>query len=132
MSPIDQIRAERAKIAQQRAALEKRDAELAVAERVLAEFDGVTIVPVPPEAVQVQPYSGREPSRRDKVLDVLAEGALWATSAEINRAVARKFGFLIKPSSFHPLLTDLKNEGVILRDGNKLALKSRIEQEEAI
>ena len=129
MEPLEQIRAERAQIVQQRAALDKRDAELAIAERVLAGMSGVS-PPITPFVVTA--HSNKEPSRKDKVLDILSDGPLWMTSSSINLSVARKYGQLIKPSSFHPLLTDLKNEGVILRDGNKLALKSRIEQEEAI
>lgn len=133
MSDLQKIREARADLARQRAALERRDAELAVAEKVLAEFGDVT-VSTPPQSVQQTQQrtldiilSSPPASRRERVLQALSGEKVWMTSAEINRAIAKRHGMLIKGTSLYPMLTVLKNEGVIVRDGDKMALKSRVE-----
>lgn len=68
-------------------------------------------------------------SRRELVMEAMTDGPMWQTSKDINFAIARKHGFHIKGSSFFPMLTALKNEGVIIRDGDKMALKSRLDKE---
>lgn len=127
MSNLDTIRERRAAIAAQRTSLDREDAELAVAERVLARMAGEEPAPVNAMTSLVRPRDAL--SRRDKVLDVLSGEAVWMNSREINAAIFKKHGAFIKGSSFFPMLTTLKNEGVILREGDKMALKSRVDKE---
>lgn len=125
MSSLDLIREKRAEIARQRAALEKQDAELAVAERVLAEFEGIVVPPTP----QIGFEFGSPPpatSRRERVVEALSGSKLWMTSAEINQAIAERYGALIKATSFYPMISLLTKERVLVRKKDKLALQSRI------
>ena len=124
MSNLVTIRSERAKIALQVAALQKRDSDLAIAEKVLAEFEGAA---TPPVAMADAPAMRRAGTRRDRIIEALENGDLWKTSGQINQAIAKASGFFIKNSSLYPMLTTLKNEDVIVRDGDKMALKSRLE-----
>lgn len=130
MSSLQKIRDERAELARQRAALERRDAELAVAEKVLAEFEGIP-------ATELAAISGTErfsmkmpvpttSTRRELVIEALSGEKVWMTSGEINKAIYKRHRFMIKTSSLYPMLTVLKNETVIVRDGDKMALKSRV------
>lgn len=128
MSSLQKIRDKRAELALQRAALERQDAELAIAEKVLAEMEGVKASPSPqqPFEFDAPPQPSVHPSRRELVMEALGGEKVWMTSAEINKEVFRRHRFLIKTSSLYPMLTVLKNEGVIVRDGDRMALKSRV------
>lgn len=123
------IRAKRAELARQRAALEKQDAELAIAERVLAEMEGVK-ASSPQQTFEIV-LSAPSGSRRERVLEALGGDKIWMTSAEINNAIAKRHGVLIKGTSLYPMLTNLKKEGVIIRQGDRMALKGRLEKEQA-
>lgn len=113
----------RADLARQRAALDKQDADLAVAERVLAKLEGSE--PPPQQPFEFSP-PGAALSRRDRVVEALSGQKLWMTSAEINQAIANRHGALIKTTSFYPMISLLTKEGVLVRDEDKLALKRRI------
>lgn len=130
MSDLQKIRDKRAAIAQQRAALERQDAELAIAEKVLREFANADHASAFGGDVGL-PVLARAPSgsRRERVLEALSGETVWMTSKEINFAIAQKYGVYIKGASLFPMLTALKNEGVIVRDGSKMALKSRVDKE---
>lgn len=116
----------RADLARQRAALDKQDAELAIAEKVLSEIEGSDAPPAPAQNAMLNMMAAHGLSRRDRVVEALSGKLLWMTSAEINDAIAKRQGARIKNTSFYPMLTVLKNEGVVVRDGDKMALKSRI------
>ena len=127
MTDLTAIRERRAAIADQRASLDREDAELVVAERVLARMAGEE--PAPVNAFVATRRKAMSMSRRELVMEAMTDGPMWQTSKDINFAIARKHGFHIKSTSFFPMLTALKNEGVILRDGDKMALKSRLDGE---
>lgn len=130
MTPLDQIRRQRADLARQRAALDKRDAELAIAEKVLAELEGAVASPAPSTMELL--LSAPTASRRERVVEALSGERVWMTSREINNAIAKRHGMLIKSTSLLPMLTNLKNEGVVVRDGDKIALKERVEGGSAV
>jgi hypothetical protein len=67
---ITRIRAEREEIARQRAALDKRDADLAVAEKVLVELEGVDASSAP-EAPYELNLSPQATTRREKIIEAL-------------------------------------------------------------
>ena len=124
MSDLARIHARKAEIAEERDRLDRELRDLAIAERVLLNLSG---------AVEQAPADAAPPSdltRRDKILAVLNGSAEpWLTSTDINKAIARRFGGLIKSSSLLPMLTNLKDEGVIIRKDGKLALKERVQRE---
>lgn len=127
MSDLDQIRADRANIARQRAELEKLDADLAVAERVLLGYRASGAQsPAPIQAAFKLASPVPSATRRDRVIQALSDEKLWMTSSEINLAIEKRHGALMKTNSLYPMLTNLKKEGVIVRDRDRMALKSRI------
>ena len=125
INSLQRIREERADLVRQRTAIEKRDAELAIAERVLAELER-TPLPSGPEKPYELSLMPQAASRRERVLEALSGQKLWMTSAEINQAIARRHGAMIKATSFYPMISLLTKEGVLVRDEDKLALKGRI------
>lgn len=129
MTDLQKIRDRRADLAQQRAALEKLDADLATAERVLVEMSGSEASPALNPVVPVKPPSGYG-SRRERILEALSGEKVFMTSGEVNRAIAKRYGVMIKGTSLYPMLTQLKKEGVIVRAGQKgdlIAIKRRAE-----
>lgn len=125
MNSLQRIREERAEIVRQRAAIEKRDAELAIAEKVLAELER-TAPTAGPETTYELSLTPQAASRRERVIEALSGQKLWMTSAEINQAIARRHGALIKTTSFYPMISLLTKDGVLVRKDDKLALKSRL------
>ena len=105
--------------------MEKRDAELAVAERVLAEMEGADVPSAPEKVYELSP-SPVATSRREKVIEALSGTKLWMTSGEINQAIAKRHGAPIKNTSFYPMISVLTKDGVIIRKDDKLAVKGRI------
>ena len=128
---MERIRAERADLASQRAVLEQRDAELAVAERVLAELEGndKSKASDRPQELSLSPAPN---TRREKVIFALSGEKIWMTSAEINQAIGRRHGAEIKSTSFYPMVSLLTKERVIIRRGDKLALRSRLGEGQAV
>jgi hypothetical protein len=107
------------------ARLSAEDGELAIAEGVLQRLGGEgsaqsTRLP-PAETRMAMPRSQRE-----YVLDALrwAEPT-WLASAEIVHVVKARWGVKIPERSLRPLLTVMKRNGDIVRDGRLLALPER-------
>lgn len=132
------IRDERQKVQEQIKALKVRDADLADAERKLGEPE----VP-PPEAKGLSALLGSataDTSARDwppkhprgqagLVLDVLRESAsIWMDQAAISRELeARKTPII--PTSLQPVLSKLRREGLVAKNGKMLvAHPSRVKQ----
>lgn len=44
--------------------------------------------------------------------------------------INRQFGVDIKKSSFHPLVSKMASDGILARDGQKVALAERVKKEE--
>lgn len=134
MTGLQKIRAKRAELAQQRAALDGLDAELAIAERVLAKLEGdETPAATTPSAAPPPPPAGA--SRRERILEALSGEKVWMTSGEINHAIWKRHGAMIKGSSLYPMLSVLKQEGVIVRagkNGENIAIRRRAEGGSAV
>jgi len=83
--------------------------------------------PIP--AVPPMPPTGYG-TRRERILEALSGEKVFMTSGEVNAAIAKRYGALIKGTSLYPMLTQLKKEGVIVRAGKKgdlIAIKRRAE-----
>lgn len=135
MTGLQKIRDMRADLARQRAALEKQDAELAIAEKVMTQIEGSDTPTLPglvpfPAPPAPPPTAGG--SRRERVLEALSGEKVWMTSAEVNQEIARRYGALMKGTSLYPLLSLLKKERVIVRAGDKIAIKRRAEGGSAV
>ncbi len=71
-------------------------------------------------------------TRREKVIHALMGEKIWMTSGEINKAIAKRHGTLIKSTSFYPMISLLTKERVIIRRDDKLALRSRLGEGQAV
>lgn len=133
MTGLQKIRDKRADLARQRAALERQDAELAIAEKVMAEIEGDETPAQPALPAGSAPTALSKlvaTSRRTRILEALSGEKVFMTSAEINEAIAKRYGAPIKGSSLYPMLSLLKQEKVIVRagkNGELIAIKRRAE-----
>lgn len=119
------IRARRSAIKTEIAALHSEDGELAAAERGLARLIGGRARPAARPA-RVLGRRGRKPatgdkSQRELILAVLGN-ADWLDLNDIVLAIAREHGVSVAKRTISPLLSALKREGLIVRQGRKVAL----------
>jgi hypothetical protein len=98
--------------------------ELTVARRVLMRLGG-NVRPSAP--VVQQPKMPRPGTTRDLFLEVLrANDPPWMVANEVRSRASELKGAEIPMGTVSPTLTDLKNAGLIVRDGMKVALASRV------
>jgi hypothetical protein len=122
-----QINKRRHELAQEDRALTAEDQELVVAERVLERLGGT----VPPRPSQPEWALTRPPPENatlEQLLGYLLEGKIdpWATSNQLQEALTLLKKREVPMSSVSPTLTSMKDKGIIVRDGLKVALKTRI------
>ncbi len=131
MANIAAIRARRAEIARQLAKLQAEDDELALVEQVLRRFSGEQ--ESAPHASGVRQLLMRPRSQREFVLDALsASDAVWLRSDQIVSLARKRWGVAISERSLRPLLSVMKREGHIVRQGRMLALPERLEEKKAV
>jgi hypothetical protein len=135
MASIAVIRARRAEIAQQLARLRAEDDELAVVEQVLRRFDANSaeadgVAPLRAAARAASRHSLLTPrSQREYVLDALANADhVWLRSDQIVALARKRWGVSILESSLRPLLSVMKRDGQVVRQGRVLALPERVEE----
>lgn len=130
---ISVVRARRLEIARAIAELQDEDKDLETAEQVLARLSGAGPggassgkAKSARAAGAPKPASGR-PSQRALVLEVLRSSEeVWLKSGAIAQAASRLSGAPVPELSLRPLLSALKRESVIVRDGHKVALRARV------
>lgn len=134
MANIAVIRARRAEIARQLAKLKAEDEELALVEQVLSRFahrDTQDGAPHSSTGVRQRLLSPR--SQREYVLDALsASDAVWLRSDQIVALARKRWGVVISERSLRPLLSVMKRDGQIVRQGRVLALPERVEERKAV
>jgi hypothetical protein len=142
------VRARRAQLAKWRDQIADEDHELEIAERALTRLavsttsapvggtvtlSGITISTAPTPVIW-PPTESTPPeptTQRELVLSTLRHRKeVWVpSSADLQNEIAALHKITIKPNSLLPLLTTLKNEGVIRRDAqNRIALAERVER----
>jgi len=137
---LQAIEDRRAEIAAQLAALKNEDNELAIAESALKRL--LVRGPVGPPAQRTlrtiaqktatRGKRGRAPkfgdkSQRELVVDALQRAKTpWLDTATIIQTVHATDGIELPKKTLSPLLSVMKREGVILRQGRSVALKQRI------
>lgn len=126
---ISVVRARRLEIARAIAELQDEDKDLETAEQVLVRLSGAgpaAAAPSKPSARAPRGPSGRL-SQRALVLEVLGSSEeVWLKSGAIAQAASRLSGAPVPELSLRPLLSALKRESVIVRDGHKVALRARV------
>jgi hypothetical protein len=131
------IRARRNEIAAAIADLEDEDKDLGTAELVLARLAGGVSAPKPPGASSLKTASAppsaneakvRPSSQRGMVMEVLRDsGEAWLASGDLIAEVQKLWGAQVPEMSLRPLLSTMKRERVIVRDGHRIALRERVE-----
>lgn len=128
MTTIAVIRTRRAEIAQQLARLKAEDEELAMAEQVLRRFSDRGAAEAP-QAASVRQRLLSPRSQREYVLDALAHSEhVWLRSDQIVALARKRWGVSISERSLRPLLSVMKRDGQIVRQGRVLALPERVEE----
>lgn len=116
------IRARREEIACAIAALHSEDDELAITEAVLMRFNGGVQAATKPLARR----GPRPRTQREFVLEALASSETpWLRSSEIARLVKRRWGVIVPEPSLRPLLSVMKQQKIIVRNGRLVALRER-------
>jgi hypothetical protein len=135
MATLTAIRERRAQIAQQVARLQTEDEELAVVEQVLKRFaergeaDGGAPTPLQSRSSALRQRMLSPRSQREYVLDALANAdAVWLRSDQIVAFARKRWGVAISERSLRPLLSVMKRDGQIVRQGRVLALPERVEE----
>lgn len=121
---LEALRARRADIAREIKLLSDEDSELAVAETVFLRLSGEH-APVKERAShKLEPDSPG--TQREYVLWALNRSPQpWISSGEIIAMVSREWGVTIPERSLRPLLSVMKREGEISRQGRTLASRER-------
>jgi hypothetical protein len=124
---ITTVRARRQEIAKLRQSIDEEDKELEVTERTLMRLASSKPAPQP-MVDEVKPTPRGPISQADLVISTL-EGTSkpWLDSpAALHAEIKRLHGVDIKKSSFQPVISQLKAKKIIVRDGTKIALASRV------
>lgn len=132
------VRARRAEIAQQRAALAEEDAELEITERQAVRLEGAGSGPSEEMApVSKDPLASKftdpKPSIKMLITRTLKQSAeAWMPDAgSVWDAIRRDYGVEINKNSFYPQLASLVNDDkTVIRDGKKVALIERLTKRE--
>jgi hypothetical protein len=136
-SDLSLVRARRAAIKREMESLEEEDEELQTAERVLARLQASKVVKPAvaitagngAHATSTAPTksSGRM-SQPDYVIGTLkAVQNPWVDSpVALQGLIKTLHNVEIPTNSFHPILHHLRADGVIVRDGSRLALAERV------
>lgn len=130
---LDLVRARRAEIDRQRAALDTEDQELAVAERVAERLEPFVRAGAPnaetgSTVTNAVLAAGAPKTQPELVISTLkaSAGPWFESSNALHDEIQRIHGVDIKSGSLLPVLTNLKNEGIILREGPRIALAERV------
>ena len=125
MSDLSRIIARIAEIEAMQASLATELEELTVARRVLVRLGGGDAAP--PIPIVQQAKMPRPGTTRDLFLEVLkGNDPPWMVANEVRSKASELKGVEIPMGTVSPTLTDLKNAGLIVRDGMKVALASRV------
>ena len=123
---LDIIRARRAEISQQRKVLGIEDDELAIAERVAERLIGAseTGATIANASMAAAPPK----TQTELVISTLRASVdpWFESSGALHDEIQRIHGIDIRSGSLLPVLTSLKKERTIVRDGPKIALTSRV------
>jgi hypothetical protein len=111
-------------ISRQIAKLRAEDAELSIAERVLRRLLGGAVFE--DAADKAQRANAAPKTQKDIVIEVLrVDETVWMKSGEIVEAARRRLGADIPERSLRPLLSVMKRDGLIVRQGRLIALNGR-------
>lgn len=122
MDTLAKIRARQIEIDRQIAALSDEASDLEVAARVVARLE------TPPTSQATEPKS--QLTHPDLIVATLkaAKGPWFGDWSGLQRAIKEMHGVDIPKSSLQPYLSNLKNQGVIVRNGPNIALRVRVEK----
>lgn len=127
---VSVIRARRAEIAAAIAELQDEERDLSVAEQVLTRLKGEEaprLSSARASANEARPRSAQPKSQRGMVEEILRlSSKAWLKSDEIVSEAHRLWGARVPELSLRPLLTTMKRQHIIVRDGHRIALRERV------
>ena len=135
---LARVRARRAEIAQQRAALDTEDAELEITERHAIRLDGdpnqkILVMKQVSEDPLADKFSGKKPSIKDLIIRTLKQAPeAWVESSSwVWARIREEHGIEINKNSFYPQMHSMVNDDkTVIRDGKRLALAERLSRRE--
>ena len=129
------IRARMSAIRAQRKALDSEYGELETAERVAQRLERVFVGPTQVESSALSvnrretlPMNAAPKRQCDYIIAVLqsSENPWIESSQALHNEVVRIYNVHIPYNSWHPLVSKLKSDGIIVRKGTAVALKDRV------
>ena len=128
MDAFSQILARLDAIKAMQSALAAEAADLAIAARVLKTFQSES----PRSNLEGNRPVPREGTKADIIIGIMNSSPdPWTTGDKVREEFSRIKGVNVEIGSISPLLTKLKGEGKIVREGLKIALAARLEKTEA-
>ena len=124
---LNRIAARRAEILQSIEGLQGELKDLEAAERVLLQLYGGGAFE---EDQGSQRHRARLTTKRAILHYLKTTPSLWRTSNQVQENVSEIKGVEVPLSSVSPMLSELKNDGLIVRDNLKVALAERVKREE--
>jgi hypothetical protein len=133
ISPLNAIAAKREEIRTEIDRLKAEDADLVRAEEVLSRLNpgqapAASARLKAPRQEPVRASLAHRPPKSHRELVIAALGHApkpWLRSNDIIEIANQRWGAVIADKSLRPLLTVMKREGVIVRDGRWVALRER-------
>jgi hypothetical protein len=127
---LNAVQGRREEIRRELEQLRHEDTQLEIAERALSQLaarGGRTESPARERPVST---SGRAPtSQREVVLQVLLEShEVWLRSGDIVDIARKRWGIKVPEKSLRPLLSIMKGQGLIVRNGRLIAASQRVNE----
>jgi hypothetical protein len=123
---LNLVHARRLEISRRIAELQAEDKELATTETVLSRLHEGAQTKAKPAATKKAAANARPTSQRECVLSVLEScEPAWISGNDIVAAARQRWGFEVPQRSLRPLLTLMKRERQIVRNGRLIALPGR-------
>jgi len=127
-SDIHLVRERRASIARMRKVLDEEDHDLAITERTLARLQAAKTAAKPTGNGAGRPKASGDLTQTDMIVGALRGSAnTWlSSSSELHGLIEAIHGVSINKNSFYPLLHDLDERGIIVRENGRIALAERV------
>ncbi len=130
---LDAIRQRLAQLEKARVELDEEEHDLLIAERVLARLEamssfGFKDVTVQGNSIGASTSTRRPPTQTEFIVATMRlSPEPWFESTNVlHETIKAIHGIDMKKSSFQPLMSQLFREGVVTRDGYKVALAERV------
>ncbi len=130
-NPLHTIDSRLEVIAKARKALDTEEQELLIARRVFARLDAATPTGGNGRAHHATPGQPALTHKGMLIATLRSHPSIWLESPTVlHEEIVRVHGTDIPKTSFQPLLSNLKKDGLVARDGLRIALAERAQSKE--